>query len=58
MENSNRRKLVVVGSTNTDMVIHAPHFPIPGETVIGDDFMTNFGGKGANQVVAAARLGI
>lgn len=58
MENSNRRKLVVVGSTNTDMVIHAPHFPIPGETVIGDDFMTNFGGKGANQAVAAARLGI
>lgn len=58
MENSKRRKLVVVGSTNTDMVIHAPHFPIPGETVIGDGFMTNFGGKGANQAVAAARLGI
>lgn len=39
------------------MVINAPHFPQPGETVIGHDFMSNFGGKGANQAVAAARLG-
>ena len=58
MEKINKGKLIVVGSANTDLVIHAPHFPQPGETVIGDSFMTNFGGKGANQAVAAARLGI
>lgn len=51
-------RLVVVGSTNMDLVIHAPHFPQPGETVIGNGFITNFGGKGANQAVAAARLGV
>lgn len=49
--------LVVVGSTNIDMVISASRFPLPGETIIGHDFMSNFGGKGANQAVAAARLG-
>lgn len=58
MEKINKGKLIVVGSANTDLVIHAPHFPQPGETVIGDSFMTNFGGKGANQAAAAARLGI
>ena len=58
MERINKGKLIVVGSANTDLVIHAPHFPQPGETVIGDGFMTNFGGKGANQAVAAARLGV
>lgn len=57
MNHISKNKLVVVGSANTDMVIRAPHFPVPGETVIGNDFMTNFGGKGANQAVAAARLG-
>jgi len=40
-----------------DLVVRAPHMPIPGETVIGSDFRTIPGGKGANQAVAAARLG-
>lgn len=57
MEHNSKNRLVVVGSANTDLVIRSPHFPQPGETVIGDSFMTNFGGKGANQAVAAARLG-
>lgn len=50
-------KILVVGSANMDMVISAPHFPQPGETIAGYGFMTNHGGKGANQAVAAARLG-
>ena len=51
-----KSKILVVGSANTDMVISAEHFPQPGETMMGHSFMTNHGGKGANQVVAAARL--
>ncbi|MBD5225168.1 MAG: ribokinase [Bacteroidales bacterium] len=51
------RKIVVVGSSNTDMVIRSPRMPRPGETVLGGEFMMNPGGKGANQAVAAARLG-
>jgi len=50
-------KVLVVGSLNMDLVVRAPHMPIPGETVIGSDFRTIPGGKGANQAVAAARLG-
>jgi len=50
-------KIVVVGSTNTDMVIKTNKFPLPGETIIGGDFFMNQGGKGANQAVAARRLG-
>jgi ribokinase len=49
--------LVVIGSTNTDMVIKADHLPAPGETILGGDFLMNPGGKGANQAVAAKRLG-
>lgn len=49
-------KIVVVGSSNTDLVVHAK-IPAPGETVIGDDFDVNFGGKGANQAVTVAKLG-
>ncbi|MCW3115052.1 MAG: ribokinase [Segetibacter sp.] len=49
--------LVVVGSTNTDMVIISNHLPAPGETILGGDFFMNPGGKGANQAVAAQRLG-
>ncbi len=49
--------IVVVGSTNTDMVIKASHFPQPGETILGGTFFMSAGGKGANQAVAAARLG-
>lgn len=49
--------ILVVGSSNTDMVIRAEHLPAPGETILGGVFFMNPGGKGANQAVAAARLG-
>ncbi len=52
-----QRKIVVIGSCNTDMVINMDHLPLPGETLIGGEFFMNSGGKGANQAVAAARLG-
>jgi ribokinase len=51
------KKIIVIGSCNTDMVIKADRLPIPGETVIGGVFLMNPGGKGANQAVAAARMG-
>jgi len=50
-------KIVVIGSSNTDMVIRTGRLPAPGETVLGGEFLMNPGGKGANQAVAAARLG-
>lgn len=50
------KKIVVVGSINTDMVISGDKIPAPGETVSGGRFMMNPGGKGANQAVAVARL--
>lgn len=50
-------KILVVGSANTDMVVSTEKFPKPGETIFGNGFMTNHGGKGANQAVAVARLG-
>jgi ribokinase len=50
-------KIIVVGSANTDMVVKAKTLPLPGETVLGGEFFMNAGGKGANQAVAAARLG-
>ena len=50
-------KVVVVGSINMDLVVHTPHLPVPGETVLGEDLQTLAGGKGANQAVACARLG-
>lgn len=49
--------IIVVGSSNTDMVIKASKFPVPGETILGGEFFLFPGGKGANQAVAAARLG-
>ena len=52
-----RQNILVVGSTNTDMVIKARHLPRPGETILGGTFFMNPGGKGANQAVAVARLG-
>jgi len=52
-----RPRIAVVGSLNMDLVIRSPHIPRPGETIIGSDFQTIPGGKGANQAVAAARLG-
>lgn len=51
------RRIVVVGSINMDLVTQAPRFPQPGETLLGHGFTTVPGGKGANQAVAAARLG-
>lgn len=51
------KTIVVVGSLNMDLVVRAPRHPAPGETLIGSDFQTFPGGKGANQAVAAARLG-
>jgi ribokinase len=50
-------KIVVIGSSNTDMVIKVPHLPGPGETVLGGEFHVVNGGKGANQAIAAARAG-
>lgn len=50
------KKIVVLGSTNVDMVISGRKIPVPGETVTGGQFMMNPGGKGANQAVAVARL--
>ncbi|MBN2355322.1 ribokinase [candidate division KSB1 bacterium] len=51
-----RPEIVVVGSSNTDMVIKVPRLPGPGETIIGGEFFMAAGGKGANQAVAAAKL--
>jgi ribokinase len=51
------RPIYVIGSSNTDMVVKTEKLPMPGETVIGGTFLMNPGGKGANQAVAAARLG-
>lgn len=50
-------KILVVGSSNTDMVVKSALLPSPGETVLGGQFFSFAGGKGANQAVAAAKLG-
>jgi ribokinase len=50
-------RIIVIGSSNTDMVIKTGRLPSPGETILGGTFLMNPGGKGANQAVAAARLG-
>ncbi len=50
-------RIIVIGSSNTDMVIKSKKLPAPGETILGGTFLMNPGGKGANQAVAAARLG-
>ena len=50
-------QILVVGSLNADLVVRAPRFPQPGETISGDDLKIIPGGKGANQAVAAARQG-
>jgi len=50
-------KITVVGSSNMDLVVKAERIPVPGETIIGGDFIMAPGGKGANQAVAAAKVG-
>lgn len=52
-----QKPIVVVGSLNMDLVVRSPRLPEPGETILGIEFNTFPGGKGANQAVAAARLG-
>lgn len=54
---SKRAKLAVLGSINADHILNLTHFPRPGETVIGKQYQIAFGGKGANQAVAAGRAG-
>src|SRR5690625_225707 len=51
------RTITVFGSINMDFVVRVTRHPLPGETLIVHDYMVNPGGKGANQAVAAARLG-
>ena len=51
------KKIFIVGSINTDLVIETPYMPKAGETLTGSGFFTAHGGKGANQAVAATRLG-
>ena len=52
-----QKPIVVVGSINLDLVAGADHIPQVGETIIGTSFNTFYGGKGANQAVAVAKLG-
>ena len=52
-----RKKILVIGSSNTDMTVRSSMLPRPGETVLGGDFRMGQGGKGANQAVAAKLLG-
>lgn len=53
----NMNRILIIGSSNTDMVIKTEKMPAPGETILGGTFLMNPGGKGANQAVAASRLG-
>lgn len=50
-------KIIVIGSSNTDMIVKVPRIPVPGETILGGKYIKAAGGKGANQAVAAARSG-
>ncbi len=51
------KNILVIGSSNTDMVVKTSRFPSPGETILGGDFFMNPGGKCTNQAMAAKRLG-
>ena len=51
------KRILVIGSSNTDMTVKAHKLPSPGETVLGGSFSMGYGGKGANQAIAAKRLG-
>lgn len=57
MTERSEKLIVVVGSINLDFVAFADKIPVPGQTVLGSNFETHFGGKGANQAVAAAKIG-
>lgn len=50
-------RIVIIGSINVDMVVRSSQLPFPGQTMMGHSFKTTYGGKGANQAIAAARLG-
>ena len=52
-----KKGILVIGSSNTDMTVKTAKLPVPGETVLGGEFIMGAGGKGANQAVAAKRLG-
>lgn len=54
---SRMQQILVVGSINMDLAVRCPHIPAPGETILGNSLVESPGGKGANQAVAAARLG-
>ena len=54
---SARPKIVVVGSLNVDHTLKVPRIPVPGQTIMANGALTSFGGKGANQALAAARAG-
>ena len=54
---SRSTSILVAGSANLDFVVRAAHIPAPGQTVLGRDFRTFAGGKGANQAIACARAG-
>jgi len=56
-EPSTKPNIVIVGSTNLDLIAYVPTLPKPGETLEGTNFKMGFGGKGANQAVMAALLG-
>ncbi|HUW84282.1 MAG TPA: ribokinase [Phycisphaerae bacterium] len=58
MSDPSRPSVAVIGSINMDLVVRTSHAPAPGETVLGRDLQTIPGGKGANQAVAVARLGL
>ena len=52
-----KKAIVVIGSSNTDMIIRVSRIPLAGETILGGKFHIAAGGKGANQAVGAARAG-
>jgi len=55
---SDNGKVIIVGSINQDMTTYASSLPSPGQTILGSDFITTAGGKGANQAVAASSIGV
>src|SRR4030042_4723185 len=50
-------RILVLGSSNIDLILKIPRFHHPGETIVGESLVTAFGGKGANQAIASKRLG-